>query len=38
MKSIKYSAVPINGVIEIPIVKECKCSIGLVSIILPYTG
>ena len=38
MESIIYSAVPINGVIEIPMLKECKCSIGLVSITLPYTG
>ena len=38
MKSIINSGTPINGAIEIPIIKECKCDIGLVSITVPYTG
>ena len=32
MKSIIYTATPLNGVIEIPLFSECKCDIGLVSI------
>lgn len=35
MKSIIYSATHVNGVIDIPLLTECKCKIGLVSISIP---
>jgi hypothetical protein len=35
MKTIIFSAVPLQGVIEIPLLTECKCKIGLASISLP---
>ena len=35
MKTIIYSTIPEQGVIEIPLLTECKCKIGLASISLP---
>ena len=35
MKTIIYSAIPNNGVIKIPLLTECTCEIGLVSLSLP---
>ena len=34
MKTIIYSAIPNNGVIKIPLLTECTCEIGLVSLSL----
>ena len=35
MKFIIYSAIPESGVIRIPLMTECKCKIGISSIIMP---
>ena len=35
MKTIIFSAIPENGIIEIPLLTECKCKIGLVSLSIP---
>ena len=35
MKTIIFSAIPEEGIIEIPLLTECKCKIGSASISLP---